>query len=237
MNVAEGVERFEDQEVVNWYLVETDDGPVAVDAGFPTAWKQIESRAAELKAIVITHAHVDHLGFAQKAHKEHGVPVFMPEGDAELARHTLRYAKSERLPLIYVAKYGPTRRLYWKAVKSGSLRGETLDEFQTYGDGDELPGGLRAVSTPGHTDGHMALHLADRGVLFAGDALVTKDPYTDREGPRLVARAATKDSERAARSLDAIAATGARTVLTGHGPAWTEGAESAAAQARVNGAA
>jgi glyoxylase-like metal-dependent hydrolase (beta-lactamase superfamily II) len=237
MHVAEGVTRFEDQEIVNWYLVETDDGPVAVDAAFPTAWKQLEPRAAELRAIVITHAHVDHLGFAEKARKEHGVPVYVPEGDAELARHTLRYARSERVPLIYAARYGPTRRLYWRALRAGGIRGETLQEFTTYTDGAELPGGLRAVFTPGHTDGHMALHLRDRDVLFAGDALVTKDPYTDREGPRLVARAATKDSERAARSLDAIAATGARTVLTGHGPAWTGGAEMAAAQARANGAA
>jgi glyoxylase-like metal-dependent hydrolase (beta-lactamase superfamily II) len=237
MQVAQGVTQFTDQDIVNWFLVETDEGPVAVDAAFPTAYKQVESRASELKAIVITHAHVDHLGFAEKVRKEHGVPVYVPEGDAELARHTLRYAKSERLPLIYVAKYGPTRRLYWKALKAGGIRGETLSEFETYKHGDELPGGLRAVATPGHTDGHMALHLPDRSVLFAGDAFVTKDPYTDRVGPRIVARAATKDSEQAIRSLDAIAATGARTVLTGHGEPWTDGAEMAAAQARANGAA
>lgn len=237
MNVAEGVTRFEDQEIVNWYLVETDEGPVAVDAAFPTAWKQVESRAPELRAIVITHAHVDHLGFAEKARKEHGTPVYIPEGDAELAKHTLRYAKSERLPLLYVAKYGPTRRLYWRALKSGAIYGKTLSDFTTYRQGEELPGGLRAVFTPGHTDGHMALHLPERDVLFAGDAFVTKDPYTDLDGPRIVARAATKDSERAKQSLDAIAATGAKTVLTGHGPAWTQGAEAAAAQARVNGAA
>jgi glyoxylase-like metal-dependent hydrolase (beta-lactamase superfamily II) len=80
----------------------------------------------------------------------------------------------------------------------------------------------------------MALHLPERDVLFAGDAFVTLDPYTDRVGPRIVARAATKDAERAKRSLDAIERTGARTVLTGHGDPWTQGAEMAAAQARAN---
>ena len=234
MHVAEGVTRFVDQDVVNWYLVETPEGPVAVDAGFPTAWKQIESRAGELRAIVITHAHIDHLGFAEIARRAHGTPVYIPEGDAENARHTLRYYKSERLPLPYIVKYAPTRSLYWKATKSGSIVGKTLAEFETYGDGDELPGGLRAVHTPGHTDGHMALHLPDRDVLFAGDAVVTRDPYTNRVGPRIVARAATKDAERAKRSLDAIERTGAGTVLTGHGDPWTQGAEMAAAQARAN---
>jgi glyoxylase-like metal-dependent hydrolase (beta-lactamase superfamily II) len=231
MQAADGVTTYVDQGVVNWFLIETEGAKVAVDAGFPTAWEQVEPHLAELQAIVITHAHVDHLGFAERARREAGVAVYVPEGDAQLARHTLRYAKSERVPLLYL-RYGPTRRLYWRALRAGAVRGELLRDFKTYRDGDELPGGLRAVFTPGHTDGHMALHLPERDVLFAGDALVTRDPYTDREGPRIVARAATKDSERAFRSLDAIAATGAKTVLTGHGDAWTEGAAPAAQRAR-----
>jgi glyoxylase-like metal-dependent hydrolase (beta-lactamase superfamily II) len=236
MDVAQGIQRYVDQDVVNWYLVETSEGPVAVDAGFPTAWKQIQERAGELRAILITHAHIDHLGFAELARRTHGTPVYVPEGDAKLARHTLKYAKSERLPLAYL-KYGPTRRLYWKATKSGSIVGKTLSEFTTYADGEQLPGGFRAVFTPGHTKGHMCLHLPERDVLFAGDAIVTVDPYTDRVGPRLVARAATWDSARAKASLDAIEQTQAKTLLTGHGDPWTQGAETAAAQARANGAA
>ena len=91
--------------------------------------------------------------------------------------------------------------------------------------------------TPGHTHGHCALHLADRDVVIAGDAIVMLDPYTGRRGPRLVARAATVDSDRNLRTLDALTATGARTVLTGHGEPWTGGVESAVAQAREAGAA
>jgi glyoxylase-like metal-dependent hydrolase (beta-lactamase superfamily II) len=93
------------------------------------------------------------------------------------------------------------------------------------------------VFTPGHTLGHCALHFADRDCLIAGDAIVTLDPYTGRTGPRLVARAATADVDRNLRSLEAIAATGAATVLTGHGPPWTAGAEAAAELARRAGAA
>ena len=104
MQVAQGVERFVDQDVVNWYLVETDEGPVAVDAGLPTAYKQIRSRAGELRAIVITHAHVDHLGFAELARREIGVAVYVPESDPPLARHPLPYDKSERAPVVYLAK-------------------------------------------------------------------------------------------------------------------------------------
>jgi glyoxylase-like metal-dependent hydrolase (beta-lactamase superfamily II) len=237
MRVAEGVEQYTDQDIVNWFLIETDEGPVAVDAAFPTAWRQVEHRARELRAIVLTHAHIDHLGFAERARRTHGVPVYVPEGDAELARHTLKYAKSERNPLIYALRYGPTRKLYWRALKSGGVRGELLKDFRTYGDGDELPGGLKAIFTPGHTKGHMALHLPERDVVFAGDAVVTRDPYTDRTGPRLVARAATWNSEKAAESLDRIAATGARIVAVGHGDPFRGGAEAAAGAAREAGAA
>jgi len=66
---------------------------------------------------------------------------------------------------------------------------------------------------------------------------VTLDPYTARTGPRVVARAATADSERALASLDALAETGARTAFVGHGEPWTGGAEAACEQARSAGVA
>jgi glyoxylase-like metal-dependent hydrolase (beta-lactamase superfamily II) len=234
--IVDGVTRFVDQGVVNWYLVETDEGPVAIDAGFPTAWRQIAPRARELRAIVLTHAHIDHMGFAEHARKRHGIPVYVPQRDDELC-HTIKWADHERNPLEYVLRHAATRRLYWRALRSGAAYAKTLQPTHVFGPDHELPGGLRPVSTPGHTYGHMALHLVDRDVIFAGDAIVTHDPYTDRAGPRLVARAATADAGRAKASLDAIAETGATYVLTGHGEPWTEGAAEAARRAREAGAA
>jgi glyoxylase-like metal-dependent hydrolase (beta-lactamase superfamily II) len=96
-----------------------------------------------------------------------------------------------------------------------------------------VPGAPRVVRTPGHTIGHCSLHFPDRDAVIAGDALVTLDPYTNRTGPRLVARAATVDSARNRVTLEALAATGARRVLTGHGPVWEGGAQAAVAAARA----
>jgi glyoxylase-like metal-dependent hydrolase (beta-lactamase superfamily II) len=237
MQVAEGIQLFEDQGVVNWYLVETDGGHVAVDAAFPTAYEQVEPYLDTLQAIVLTHGHIDHCGFAPRVQKERGVPIYVPSGDEPIVKSPLPMAESEGSRLKYVVKEGPTRELYLKALKAGGVRGQTITEFEVYRGGDALPGGLRAVATPGHTDGHMALHLPERDVVFVGDAIVTIDPYTNQEGPRLVARAATKDVEQNLASLDAIAATGATTVLTGHGPPWSGGAQAAADEARRNGAA
>jgi len=77
--------------------------------------------------------------------------------------------------------------------------------------------------------------LPHSSAVIAGDALVMLDPYTARKGPRLVARAATVDSERNLGSLDALRETGATTVLTGHGEPWREGIAAAVERARAVG--
>ena len=72
--------------------------------------------------------------------------------------------------------------------------------------------------------------------MIAGDAVVTLDPYAPSGGgrsspgrPRPTARA------RDLASLDALAETGATTVLTGHGEAWKAGATEAVSRARQAG--
>src|ERR671933_499578 len=99
----------------------------------------------------------------------------------------------------------------------------------------DVPGSPRVIFSPGHTYGHCALHLPDRDVLLAGDAIVTLDPYTGRRGPQIVARAATAYAARAMESLDALEATSARTVLTGHGDPWHDGIAEACRRAREIG--
>jgi glyoxylase-like metal-dependent hydrolase (beta-lactamase superfamily II) len=161
----------------------------------------------------------------------------MPDGDRALAAHQLRASKSSRNPVRYLGKPA-TRSLYMKMLRTGALRSQPIRAFQTYTDGDTLgavPGSPVAVGTPGHTDGHTALHFPDRDLLFTGDALVTRNPYTDETGPRLVSLVATADADQALASLDRIAATGAGTLLPGHGDPWTGGAQEAASLARAAG--
>src|SRR4051794_23918731 len=225
--------------LVNWYLIEADDGLTAVDAGFPTEWARLEGMLEglgrrDLKAVVLTHGHVDHVGFAERARRELGATIYIPTPDVKIATSPFPMAKSENNPLPYVLRYGATRRLYLGAMLQRAALGQAIKAYEAYDGGDELPvpGRPRAVFTPGHTFGHMALHFPDRDVLITGDALVTRDPYTDRTGPRLVARAATADSSMARASLDAIERTGARVLLSGHGEPWEDGAEEAARLAR-----
>jgi glyoxylase-like metal-dependent hydrolase (beta-lactamase superfamily II) len=243
--VAPGIHRIEDA-YTNWYLVEGDDGLTIVDAGVPSSWaslqaalRQLGRRPDELRALVLTHAHFDHVGFAERARRELGIPVYVHEDDAPLTKHPWRY-DHERPRVAYFATQVPALPIVATFLRHRAFWPPPIEEIVRYGDDGgplPVPGSPRVVPTPGHTVGHCSLHFPDRDAVIAGDALVTLDPYTARRGPRLVARAATADVERNTRTLDALAATGARVVLTGHGEPWTEGAESAVVQARAAGAA
>jgi glyoxylase-like metal-dependent hydrolase (beta-lactamase superfamily II) len=242
-NVAEGVHRIEDS-YTNWYIVEDGDRMTIVDTGVPTSWRsfhdalrQLHRSPDDVAAVVLTHAHFDHVGFAEKARRELGVPVYVHENDAPLTMHPWRY-DHERPRSWYFATQLQALPMVASFVRNRAWLAPPIKEVTRYDDGTlDVPGSPQIVFCPGHTLGHCALHLADRDVLIAGDAFVMLDPYTARRGPCVVAGAATVDSERNMRSLDALAATGASTVLTGHGEPWTGGAEEAVARARAAGSA
>ena len=242
-NVAPGIHRIEDS-YTNWYLVEDGDRLTVVDSGVPTSWrsfhdalKQLGRKPADVAAVVLTHAHFDHLGFAEKARSELGVPVYVHENDVPLTRHPWRY-DHERPRSWYFATQVRALPMVAAFVRNRAWFPPPVKEVTRYENGSlPVPGSPRVVFCPGHTLGHCALHFPDRDTLIAGDALVMLDPYTARRGPCIVARAATADSDRNMRSLDALVETGAGTVLTGHGEPWTGGIADAVARARAAGSA
>jgi glyoxylase-like metal-dependent hydrolase (beta-lactamase superfamily II) len=242
-DVAEGIHRVEDA-YTNWYLVEDEEGVTVVDAGVPTSWDSLGpalrgiGRAREdIRGVLLTHAHFDHIGFAERARRELGVPVHVHENDAPLTRHPLQYSH-ERPRSLYLATQPRALPIVASLLRNRAFWPPPVGEVNTFSAAaPPLPGSPRLIPTPGHTLGHVAFHFPERDAVIAGDAIVTLDPYTGRRGPRLVAGAATADYARGFASLDALAATGARTVLSGHGPAWTGGAEAAVHQARQAGAA
>jgi glyoxylase-like metal-dependent hydrolase (beta-lactamase superfamily II) len=244
-DVAPGVHRIEDA-YTNWYLVEGDDGLTVVDTGVPTSWGSFRDALTaigrttdDVRAVVLTHAHFDHVGFAERARKELGVPVYVHENDAPLTRHPARY-DHEKPRSLYFATQLKAAPIVASLVRHRAFWPAAIKEVVRYDDATQtlpVPGAPRLVRTPGHTLGHTSLHLPDRDAVIVGDAFVMLDPYTGREGPRVVARAATADSDRNLRTLDALTATGATFGLTGHGPAWTGGMEAAVALARENGVA
>lgn len=240
-NVADGIHRIEDA-YTNWYIVEDEGALTIVDAGVPTSWSSLEEaldalgkRRTDVRALVLTHAHFDHIGFAERARAELGIPVYVHENDVPLTRHPLQYSH-ERPRSLYMATHVKAMPIVASLVRNRAFWPPPVADVRRFSNGSlDVPGSPRVLFTPGHTLGHCALHFADRDVVIAGDAFVTLDPYTAKTGPTLVARAALADSERNLASLDAIAETGAGTVLTGHGEPWRGGAAEGVRRAREAG--
>jgi glyoxylase-like metal-dependent hydrolase (beta-lactamase superfamily II) len=241
-HVGEGVYRVEDA-YVNWYLVEEGPAVTVVDTGLPRSWSslrealgEIGRRPADVAGVALTHAHSAQTGFARRARRELGVPLYAAAADLGVVSHPWRYGH-ERSRIPYLARYPGFRRAFAAMTLAGALwvRGARDVELLEPGVPLDLPGRPLPITTPGHTDGHVSFHLPDRGVLIAGDALVTLDPYTGGVGPQIVSGAATADSPRALDSLEALAATGAALVLPGHGNPWRDGAAAAVARAREAG--
>jgi glyoxylase-like metal-dependent hydrolase (beta-lactamase superfamily II) len=196
---------------------------------------EIGRDASGVRALVLTHAHFDHVGMAERVRTELDVPVYVHENDVPLAHKPLQYtherARSRYLltkpkALPHIAGF-LAARAFWPPP---------LRQVRSFSDGElDVPGSPRVVFTPGHTLGHCALHFPDRDAVIAGDAIVMLDPYLGEKGPRIVAGAATADSERALGSLRALAELDAGTVLSGHGDPWRGGTAEAVRLARQVG--
>jgi glyoxylase-like metal-dependent hydrolase (beta-lactamase superfamily II) len=240
-NVADGIHRIEDA-YTNWYIVEDEGALTIVDAGVPTSWSSLEAalgalgkRRTDVRALILTHAHFDHIGFAERARTELGIPVYVHENDVPLTRHPLQYSH-ERPRSIYMATQVKAMPIIASLVRNRAFWPPPIADVRRFSNGSlDVPGAPRVLFTPGHTLGHCAFHFPDRDAVIGGDAFVMLDPYTGRRGPKLVARAALADAERNLASLEAIAETGAGTVLTGHGEPWTDGAAEGVRRAREAG--
>lgn len=241
-DLAPGVHRVHDG-YVNWYLLEDETGVTVVDAGLPPHWKLLQEALSALgrtrqdvRALILTHAHYDHVGFARKLQREWHVPVLVGAKDQQLARHPALF-KAERLPLVYFRRPA-FAKVAGHFLARGAFFAPPVKETQplpAHGAALDLPGKPVVIETPGHTHGHVSFHLPSADTVIVGDAFVTLDPYSGTTGPRLVAKAATADSDLAMASLSALAATGAHLFLTGHGEPWRGPAEEAVRLAREAG--
>ncbi len=234
MELAPSLRRVGAEGIVNCYLVEEGGEVTIVDAGIAGQWPSLELELAamgrtleDVRAIVLTHGHSDHIGFAERARRERHWPISVHELDAALARGEVpNPAKGGAMRL------GPMARFLWWTARHGGLRTAHLGEVSTFGDGATLdvPGSPRVILVPGHTPGSAALHLAGHDALAVGDAMCTLAVTTGDRGPRIAPF--TADQEQARASLARLEGLGARLVLPGHGDAFDGGIDEAVRLAR-----
>ncbi len=241
--VAPGVHRCADG-IVNWYIVEEGGELLLIDSGWPNSWprvvaavEQLGRRPSDLRSVLLTHGHGDHLGAAERVRTEWGTPVRARAEEVDRVQGRERGGSSFALvPHLLPQLWRPSAfGFVVHATRHGFLTPRWVKEVEPFEDGEvlDLPGRPRAVATPGHTRGHTSFLLEDHGVLFAGDELVTLDVLTRECGPRLMPPAVNDDPQVARTSLARLETLQAELLLPGHGDPWAGSPADAVAAARV----
>jgi glyoxylase-like metal-dependent hydrolase (beta-lactamase superfamily II) len=213
-------------DLVNWTLVADANGVLLIDTGFPGnrdevlgSLRQLGFGVDDLRAILLTHAHIDHFGSAIWFAKTHGTPVYCHPAE-------VGHAKREYLEQVSPTDLAPhiwkPQWLKWSLAvsrKGALLRdGIPTTSALTEAIAAGLPGTPAAIPTPGHTSGHCS-YVVD-GVLVSGDALVTGHPLAPRGGPQLLLDLFNHDQDGCVRSLAALGMLDTNVLLPGHGPVW-----------------
>ncbi|MFE9293149.1 MBL fold metallo-hydrolase [Streptomyces niveus] len=209
------------------YLWQDENELTLVDSGHVYAGPDIEYAIRDLgltpgnlRRIVLTHCHRDHVGAAQELAGRYGAEVMAHRLDAPVIRG--EWPVPDPLLLDWEIP------LYEHGLTVPPAPPTRVD--RELEDGDELSfgDGARVVHVPGHTYGSIAVHLPYHGVLFTGDAVAAA------EG-RVMLGVFNVNRESAKRSMIRLAALGPSTVCFGHGdPLVTDATTDAASVLRVS---
>ena len=190
--VADGVFHVRGTEV-NWYLVREGDELTLVDTGYPGDLERVEEsvrvlgrQPADVRAVLLTHAHVDHMGAAQHFADRYGAAVLTDEVEA---RHAHREFLEQAGPMDVTKNIWRPGVLAWltKVMRVGAAKNVAIPSASAFPvDGAlDVPGRPVPVPTRGHTSGHTCYFFAAAGAVCTGDELVTGHAVVKRVGPQL----------------------------------------------------
>lgn len=231
MNVAEvakGVHAVEGNDV-NYLLLTDGDDVTLIDTGYPGDRKNLEAalgqigrQPADVRAIVLTHAHTDHTGNARHIATVSAATVYAHAAEIPQLRGRVKHQVS---PFDIAKQSWRPGVLPWalRAMRNGGLTHPTVDEpvaLSQHGDALDVPGHPVPIPTPGHTPGSCCFYLRQHGVLASGDSLITAHPASRRRGPQLITDLFQYDADEAAQSLKALRTLPGDVIVPGHGPVY-----------------
>ncbi|MBP7997956.1 MAG: MBL fold metallo-hydrolase [Chloroflexi bacterium] len=232
--IIPGLSMFTGLLVGRVYCIEDADGLTLIDTGLALAAAKIlrQIRQAgrtpqDVKRILITHAHPDHVDGLSALKQATGATVvaLVEEQPYIEGQKPVPRAPKEQLhglDRLMVGNGQATPVTHPVKVDRPLLEGEIMPDVM---------GGLQALWTPGHSPGHTAYWQAEKGILFCGDVLMRFPGY------RLPFAAFTSNMAENKRSLQKIVALQPRLVCFGHGQPLQENAAATLRQfaQKING--
>ena len=151
------------------YVLEDPDGLTLIDASIPPSVgpilsqiKEIGKTARDVKRILITHAHPDHVGDLPRLKALTGAQIVASAIEQPVIEGKIPVPRVPLEKLRGPIKFRPPNLTFKPTTVDMPLQG-----------GETLPvlGGLQALLTPGHAPGHLAFWQPERRIVFCGDVL------------------------------------------------------------------
>jgi glyoxylase-like metal-dependent hydrolase (beta-lactamase superfamily II) len=156
----------------NAFLIEGQDGLTLIDAGFPRreaavfeAIRDLGRSPDQLKHLIFTHHHLDHIGSAAAIVQETGARTYMHPLDIPMAESGGPFRPMSPAP-------GLLRQVMCKLFYDHNEQVAPVAIDQPLSDGESLhiAGGIEIIHVPGHCAGQVALLWRPGRMLFTGDA-------------------------------------------------------------------
>jgi len=204
MEVFPGIHELRGR-IVNCYLVIQKDDIILIDTGLPgnssKITKYVENNLMhsiqDIKTIIITHQHMDHVGSLSKMKEITKAKVAIHPADADYIRGKQTHA-------------GPIFSNIMVKLIQFIYQTKPVEPDILLNDGD-LIGGYRVIHTPGHTPGSICLYNPDNKAIFVGDNLQYKERKLQSPGKRLI-----PEPEKYKESMKKLLDVDIEVILTGH---------------------
>jgi glyoxylase-like metal-dependent hydrolase (beta-lactamase superfamily II) len=224
---------------VNWVILRDGSDVTLIDTGYPGDLMRVEAslraiggQPADVRAVLITHAHVDHIGAVNHFHDRYGAAVYT---DPVEVAHARRDYLEQAGPLDVAANLWRPGVLPWllRVGRVGATKHVVVPGAQAFPRKGalDLPGAPVPVPTHGHTSGHTAYHLPGVGAVVTGDGLVTAHAVSRTRGAQVLP--AFFNHGDPVPALAALEGLDADLVLPGHGEPLRRPIAEAVAEARA----